>query len=692
MLFATWAPVHVATDGDALISTMRRWMAAAALFSAGLQDSGPRYGMAVAVFLVCALARLLLHPLLGTAASFSFFLLGSTVASLVGGFGPGLLVTILGGIAGAFFVSGASIPSPPVEASVIVQLVTFGTIGASISLFGGFYRERTRELHENQQQLEAVFRQSSAGLVQLDANGRIVLANERFCLMTGWAADAMRGTGVRDLIAPADRPYLDESLRTVASAIRPAPIELRALRPDGSEAWLQLALSPLGDDEETSRGSAAVVLDISSRKQAEARLAQSDRKVRDMLERERVARADAERANRLKEEFLSTLSHELRTPLNAILGWTHLLRATSSIPADIGRGLTVIDRNARAQARIVDELLDMSSIITGKMRLEMRYVALDEVIESTAEGLMPAFNAKGVTLDLALERDAGLVVGDRDRLAQIVFSLLSNALKFTLSGDRVEISLRLVGSQMQISVVDSGKGIARKFLPHVFERFRQEDGSSRRTHSGLGIGLAITKSLTELHGGSVSVTSEGEGRGAQFAVTLPIAATPTRTADASTSTAEPAVSPDDATSLDGVRVLVVDDDEDNRLVVRRLLADHGAEVSMAGSTAEAVERCERFRPHVLLTDLGMPNQDGFDLLSQIRAWEAGSGHTVAAAALTALTRAEDRRRAMSAGFQVHVTKPVEPPELLAVVAGLAGRARHVPSALSVNRHRSGGER
>jgi len=664
-------------------------MAAAGLFSTGLHGPGPRYGVAVAVFLVCALVRLLLHPLLGIAGSFSFFLLGATVASLLGGFGPGLLVTILGGVAGTYFLAG----SPVLDTvGLIVQLLTYGTVGASISLFGGFYRERTRQLHESKQQLEAVFRQSSAGLVQLDASARIVLANERFCLMTGWTAEAMRGNSIRELVIPADRTYLEESLRTVAGAVRAAPVELRALRPDGSETWLQLALSPLGDEEASSRGSSAVVLDISSRKLAEARLTQSDRKVRDMLERERVARADAERANRLKEEFLSTLSHELRTPLNAILGWSHLLRETASVPPDIDRGLTVIDRNARAQARIVDELLDMSSIITGKMRLEMRYVALDELIESTAEGLMPAFRAKGVTLDLALEHDTALIVGDRDRLSQIVFSLLSNALKFTARGDQVDVRLHRVGSQMQISVIDNGKGIAQKFLPHVFERFRQEDGSSRRTHSGLGIGLAITKSLTELHGGSVSVTSEGEGRGAQFAVTLPIAATPTRAAEVTNSESERPSAPADPTSLDGVRVLVVDDDEDNRLVVRRLLVAHGAEVSIAGSTAEAVERCARFRPHVLLTDLGMPNQDGFDLLTQIRAWEAGSGHTVAAAALTALTRAEDRRRAMAAGFQVHVTKPVEPPELLAVVAGLAGRARHVPAALSVNHHRPGGQR
>ena len=492
---------------------MRRWMAAAGLFSTGLQEPAPRYGMAVAVFVVCALVRLLLHPLLGIAGSFSFFLLGATVASLVGGFGPGLVVTTLGGIAGTFFLSGSSILDLPISAGPIVQLLTYGTVGASISLFGGFYRERTRELHENQQQLEAVFRQSSAGLVQLDADGRIVLANERFCLMTGWTADAMRGSGIRDLIAPADRTYVDESLRTVAGAVRPAPIELRALRPDGAEAWLQVALSPLGGDEAAPRGSTAVVLDISSRKLAEARLAQSDRKVRDMLERERLARADAERANRLKEEFLEHASRTscARRSTRSSAGRT-CSAETASVPPEIDRGLTVIDRNARAQARIVDELLDMSSIITGKMRLEMRYVALDELIDSTAEGLMPAFSAKDVTLDLALERDAGLIVGDRDRLSQIVFSLLSNALKFTSRGDRVEISLRRVGSQMQISVVDNGKGIAHKFLPHVFERFRQEDGSSRRTHSGLGIGLAITKSLTELHGGSVSVTSEGEGR------------------------------------------------------------------------------------------------------------------------------------------------------------------------------------
>jgi len=664
---------------------------AAAEVLAGLRDPRPRYGIAVAVFLVCALLRLLLHPLLGVAGSFSFFLLGATIASLVGGLGPGLVVTILGGMAGLFFVSGTNVLYPPFAPGPIVQLLTYGTVGAAISLFGGFYRERARELRENQQQLEAVFRQSSAGLVQLDADGRIVLANERFCLMSGWAADAMRGTGIRDLIDPADRTYLDDAMRTVSGGVRPAPIELRALRPDGSETWLQLALSPLGSGDDHAHGSTAVVLDISSRKLAEARLAQSDRRVRDMLERERLARADAERANRLKEEFLSTLSHELRTPLNAILGWSHLLRETTSVPPEVDRGLTVIDRNARAQARIVDELLDMSSIITGKMRLEMRYVGLDELIDSTAEGLTPSFDAKGVALELALERDAGLIVGDRDRLAQIVFSLLSNALKFTARGDRVEISLRRVGSQMQISVVDNGKGIARKFLPHVFERFRQEDGSSRRTHSGLGIGLAITKSLTELHGGSVSVTSEGEGKGAQFVVTLPIAATPTPAAEPRP-VAPAHAAPIDTTSLDGVRVLVVDDDEDNRLVVRRLLAAHGAEVSIAGSAAEAVERCARFRPHVLLTDLGMPNEDGFDLLSRIRAWEAASGHTVAAAALTALTRVEDRRRAMSAGFQVHVTKPVEPPELLAVVAGLAGRARHVPAAVSFNRQGSGGER
>ena len=669
-----------------LTGAIRRWMALAATAS-GLKNPWRRYLLALAVFGVCAVIRLLLHPVLGTVGPFGFFLLGSTIASLLGGFGPGLLVTVLGGVAGALVFSGS-----PVLGEIIAPLVIYGVIGASISLVGGFYRERTRELQVSQQRLEAVFRQASAGLLQLDSDGRVVLANERFCLMTGWSCDAIVGKNLSELVAPADRAYLDESLRTVATAIRPAPIELRALRPDATETWLQMALSPLGENADASQGSTAVVLDISARKLAEARLAQSDRKVRDMLERERLARADAERANRLKEEFLSTLSHELRTPLNAILGWSHLLRETTSVPPEIARGLTVIDRNARAQARIVDELLDMSSIITGKMRLEMRYVSPDELIESTAEGLIPAFNAKGVALELSLERDAGLIVGDRDRLSQIVFSLLSNALKFTSRGDRVEISLRRAGSQMQISVVDNGKGIARKFLPHVFERFRQEDGSSRRTHNGLGIGLAITKSLTELHGGSVSVTSEGEGRGAQFVVGLPIAATPTRDAAAVLPAAAQPPAVIDTTSLDGVRVLVVDDDEDNRLVVRRLLAAHGAEVSIAGSTAEAVERCDRFRPHVLLTDLGMPNQDGFDLLSQIRAWEAVSGHTVAAAALTALTRAEDRRRAMSAGFQVHVTKPVEPPELLAVVAGLAGRARHVPAAVSLNRHRSGGER
>jgi PAS domain S-box-containing protein len=667
---------------------MSRWTAAAVQFSEGLKNTRSRYGFALAVFLVCLAIRFALQPLLGNSGPFGFFLIGSTVASLAGGFGPGLFATALGAAAGTFFLSNPSWSINEIGSAEVVPMTVYLAIGTSISLFGGFYRQRTGELRDSQQQLEAVFRQASAGLVHLDADRRVVLANERFWSITGQSAETMRGASIRELIDPDDRARFEETLDGMAVTGRPALSELRARRPDGSEAWLQIAVSPLVDDGGRARGSTAVIFDVSPRKAAEARLAKSDRQVRDTLERERLARSDAERANRLKEEFLSTLSHELRTPLNAILGWTHLLRETAPTPHDLGRGLTVIERNARAQATIIDGLLDMSSIITGKMRLEMRYVALDQLIEAAAEGLMPAFQAKGVQLAMSLERGGGLVMGDQNRLTQILWNLLSNALKFTAKGDRVDVSLRRAGSQLQISVVDSGKGIARRFLPHVFERFRQEDASPRRAHGGLGIGLAITKSLAELHGGSVSVTSEGEGRGSQFVVALPIAATPQPLGDPPPLAVEDTSA--DAACLNGVRVLVVDDDEDNRLIIRRLLAAHGADVKMAASTAEAVESCAHFLPHVLLTDLGMPERDGYELLTQIRAWEAESGHSVAAAALTALTRSEDRRRAMLAGFQVHVAKPVEAPELVAVVAGLAGRTRHVPAPVVTERQRTVG--
>jgi PAS domain S-box-containing protein len=666
---------------------MSRWTAAAVQFSEGLKNTRSRYGLALAVFLVCLTIRFALQPLLGNSGPFGFFLIGSTVASLAGGFGPGLFATALGAAPGTFFLSYPSWSINEIGSAEVVPMMVYLAIGTSISLFGGFYRQRTGELRDSQQQLEAVFRQASAGLVHLDADRRVVLANERFWSITGQSAETMRGASIRELIDPDDRARFEESLDGMTVTGRPALSELRARRPDGAEAWLQIAVSPLVDDGGRARGSTAVIFDVSSRKAAEARLAKSDRQVRDTLERERLARSDAERANRLKEEFLSTLSHELRTPLNAILGWTHLLRETAPTPHDIGRGLTVIERNARAQATIIDGLLDMSSIITGKMRLEMRYVALDQLIEAAAEGLMPAFQAKGVQLAMSLERGGGLVMGDQNRLTQILWNLLSNALKFTAKGDRVDVSLRRAGSQLQISVVDSGKGIARRFLPHVFERFRQEDPSPRRAHGGLGIGLAITKSLAELHGGSVSVTSEGEGRGSQFVVALPIAATPQPLGDPPLAVEDTS---GDAACLNGVRVLVVDDDEDNRLIIRRLLAAHGADVKMAASTAEAVESCAHFLPHVLLTDLGMPERDGYELLTQIRAWEAESGHSVAAAALTALTRSEDRRRAMLAGFQVHVAKPVEAPELVAVVAGLAGRTRNVPAPVVTERQRTVG--
>jgi len=392
-----------------------------------------------------------------------------------------------------------------------------------------------------------------------------------------------------------------------------------------------------------------------------------------LLEAEMTARQEAENANRLRDEFLATISHELRTPLTAILGWTQILRTGGLAPDKRARALETIERNAQAQAQLIEELLDVSAIAAGKLRLDVQVVDLHTVVESAIQTVHPAANAKGVRLQATLGAD-GTVMGDQHRLEQVVWNLLSNAVKFTPRGGRVQVLVERLDSSVEITVADTGRGIADDFQAHVFERFRQADGATTRAVGGLGLGLAIVRQLVELHGGTVSVYSEGEGRGATFTVRLPIAETRARGSEPSLAIAEggPLARADAPAELAGLDLIVVDDEPDTREMLGALLVLHGARVRTAASASECLLLVAERTPHVLLSDIGMPGEDGYSMIAKLRARPRACGGAVPAVAITAFARTEDRTRALLAGFNRHVAKPVEFEDLLAVITSLAG--------------------
>ncbi|MDB5296399.1 MAG: Chemotaxis protein methyltransferase CheR [Phycisphaerales bacterium] len=471
-------------------------------------------------------------------------------------------------------------------------------------------------------------------------------------------------------VHPDDRDAVGAELAAAGSAStaggrRDVEFECRVRGADGRLRWVWV--------KGVSRGGKAagvmsgIVMDVTARKAGEQereRLLRSEQEAREAAEEARAAaeaaRSDAERASRLKDDFLTTLSHELRTPLNAILGWAQLLGRGVIPPGEVPQAVEVIERNAKLQAQLVDDLLDMSRITSGKLRLEPRETDVCGVVRAAVAACRPAATAKRVELAGPDGGPAEPVWGDPARLQQVVWNLLTNAVKFTPAGGRVTVGVERVDGHVRVAVTDSGQGIDPAFLPHVFDRFRQQDGSTSRRHGGLGVGLSIVRHLVELHGGTVSADSAGPGRGSTFAVALPAAdggAGPT-----------PDLSPP---SFAGLQVLVVDDEADAREYVCRVLEDCGAEVLMAAGAAAALDLLTRHRPDVLLSDIGMPGQDGYDLIRQIRALPAAAGGATPAVAVTAYARPEDRQKALDSGFQTHLTKPVDPARLLAVVAAVA---------------------
>jgi signal transduction histidine kinase/ActR/RegA family two-component response regulator len=395
-----------------------------------------------------------------------------------------------------------------------------------------------------------------------------------------------------------------------------------------------------------------------------------------LFELESSARATAESSNRLKDEFLATLSHELRTPLTAVLGWLSLLQSGKLDEATRAQALATIERNANAQAQLIEDILDVSRIITGKSSLTVRPFDLKEVIDAAIASVHPAAEAKQIRIEKIINPKASLIWGDANRLQQVIWNLLSNAVKFTPKEGLITVRLERVNSHTQIVVSDTGQGINAEFLPYVFDRFRQADSTSTRAHSGLGLGLAIVRHLVEMHGGSVRAESEGEGRGATFILDLPVRAVRQETGDEvfAYQSEEDLAGTAREPQLQDVRVLVVDNDEDARDLLRKSLEQCGACVTTASSAAEALAALEQARPDVLVSDIGMPGEDGYDLIRAVRALEQKqNGGSLPAVALTAYVREEDRRRAISAGYQEHLTKPVELARLSKLIATLAGR-------------------
>jgi PAS domain S-box-containing protein len=479
-------------------------------------------------------------------------------------------------------------------------------------------------------------------------------------------------TGLREVIGKTARelvPNLDPSwfrlYGRVALTGEPARFENHA--PAMGGRWFDVYANRVGSPELAQV--ALVFKDVTFRKRVE-----QERET--LLARESAARHQAEEASRLKDEFLATVSHELRTPLNAMLGWVHLLRIGTLAPEKHARALEIIERNARAQAQLIEDLLDVSRILAGKLRLQVETVDVHTALDAALETVRPAADAKSIALQVEPGSSAH-VLGDPHRLQQVVWNLLSNAVKFTPKGGRVQVRVEQRDASVEIFVADTGKGIAKSFQPHVFERFRQEEGGSSRSHGGLGLGLSIVRQLVELHGGSVRVSSDGEGRGSTFTVTLPSA--PERPRERPSERPGLAIKrgPHSACppELEGLSVLIVDDEEDAREMVRAMLESCGACLQLASSVAEALEVFERAPPALLVSDIGMPDRDGYALIESVRSRSRALGGDVPAIALTAYARSEDRTRALMAGYDSHVPKPVEPVELLAVVASLAVRAR-----------------
>jgi PAS domain S-box-containing protein len=526
----------------------------------------------------------------------------------------------------------------------------------------------TLQVDEIAGRLAALVDSSDDAIVSKTLDGVITSWNAGAERMFGYSAREAVGQHIT-LIIPEER-WSEEGdvLAHIRRGERVDHFETVRRAKDGHLVDISLTVSPVRNAAGQVIGVSKIARDITERRRIER-----ERAI--FLQREQEARAEAEALNRSKDQFLATLSHELRTPLNAIFGWARMLQTGQLDPAMRSRATEAIVRNARAQVQLLEDLLDVSRIITGNMRLEVRPVNLKTVVEAALEAVEPAANAKGIRLQTMLDPQAGPIMGAPDRLQQVVWNLLMNAVKFTPRNGRVQVYLHKANSHIEIIVSDTGEGIAPEILPHLFERFRQGDGGSSRRHAGLGIGLALVRHLIELHGGTVTAESPGLGMGASVTVKLPIPLMqpPVRPIEPQESSVGRPTDDMTPVSLRGLRILVVDDDPDGLEMARLIFVNAGAEVRTSTSVPEGLAILEAWWPDFLVADIEMPGEDGFRLLRRARTLEARRGRRLPAVALTGYGRAEDRMRVLAAGFNLHLTKPVDPAELALAAANVAGR-------------------
>ncbi len=646
-----------------------------------------RYSVAVITVVIALLLTRLIWWLIKPTL-YPLFLAAVIVSSWYGGIGPGLLATALAALASVYFFT-PPIYSLAVNRAEFIWLFQFVLVALLINYLNAMVRstqrraelnaleaqrnyERLRQIQESLRQSEERYRLLVEGVTDyaifmLDTSGHIISWNIGAERILGYQEAEVISQPFSHIFTPeAIQSGLPEQVLRQAVAEGFSRENRWHVRKDGTHLWSHCVVTALQDG--SLHGFAKIMQDITQRKQAEEEREK-------LLAREQAARAEAEAANRSKDEFLAILSHELRTPMTAIIGWTGMLNAGKLDETRAALALETIERNANLQMQLIEDLLDISRVIQGNLSLNFGLVEPIQVITTAIETVQPAADTKAIQIASILDSSAGPVWGDSDRLQQVVCNLLSNAIKFT-PGGRVEVRLERgrggfqTRPYVQIKVSDTGKGISADFLPYVFERFRQADSTSQRSYKGLGLGLAIARHLVELHGGTIQAESQGEGQGATFTLNLPIYE------DSSGEAGEAGAAQGELTHhpspLAGLRILVVDDEAEILELLSTILQEDGAEVTAVGCVDEALELLEDLKPDVLVSDIAMPGKDGYVLIRKVKELEVELGTRIPAIALTAYARVEERREALLAGFQIHLTKPVKSTELVAAVASLAG--------------------
>ncbi|MGA9769105.1 MAG: PAS domain S-box protein [Blastocatellia bacterium] len=557
----------------------------------------------------------------------------------------------------------------PIDDSAAPIRDELGVVGGVVLVFRDITGRKQAE--EARAHLAAIVESSDDAIISKNLQGIIMSWNKGAEKLFGYTVAEAVGQPVT-MLMPAS--YVDEEPLILEKIRRGETVdhyETVRRRKDGTTLDISLTVSPIRDKAGNIIGASKIARDITGQKHGEA---ERER----LLAQEQQAREIAEAASRAKDEFLATVSHELRTPLNAMLGWARLLSSGRLDSETAARGLKSIEQSAKAQAQLIEDLLDVSRIISGKFRLKAQPLEVAPVIEAAIDSVRPTAEARGVRLQVILDPDAGPVSGDAGRLQQVVWNLLSNAVKFTPKGGRVQVRLTRINSHIELEVSDTGQGIAREFLPYVFDRFRQADGSTSRLHGGLGLGLAIVRHIVELHGGGVTVDSPGKDQGATFTIKLPLMVTHTKAKGVER--IHPRVDGEVATlhfqpsiTLEGVKVLIVDDEPESLLLLSTVLTQSGAYIKTATTAEEGFARIKEWRPDVIVSDIGLPGEDGYSFMTRVKAWMRESGTWIPAVALTAYARAEDRMKALASGYQIHVPKPVEPAEIITVLVSLIDR-------------------